>query len=276
MSDKCPSARRRLRTSLQAVVYVDKTSVHAFLLHSGYLVRSFPKSHQALISCQHKRVKTNFFLIHAGFRGKSVLFFSTASENMCRMHISQNRLMENKDITMLLQQGDAQSLEELFPIVYSELRRIAAVLFNNEYRANHTLQPTALVHEAYLRLVGSGQQEISWQSRAHFFGIAARSMRQILVNHAEANNAQKRAGGHTIVELDEAISFFQTQNIEILALHEALEKIAVLDKRQAEVVELKFFGGLTIEEIAEVLNISSMTVRRDWETAKLWLRHALK
>ena len=183
-------------------------------------------------------------------------------------------MTENKEITKLLQQGDAQALEELFPIVYGELRGIAAALFNNERRANHTLQPTALVHEAYLKLVGSGQ--ISWQNRAHFFGIAARSMRQILVNHAEANNAQKRVGTRTIVELDEAISFLQTQNIEILALHEALEKMAVLDQRQAQVVELKFFGGLTIEEIAEVLDISPMTVRRDWETAKLWLRHALK
>ena len=184
-------------------------------------------------------------------------------------------MTENPHITRLLQQGDARSIEELFPIVYGELHQLAEALFSREYRANHTLQPTALVNEVYLRLVRSGG-EISWQNRAHFFGIAARSMRQILVNHAEAHNAEKRGGGNTVIALDDAISFFQTQDIEILALHEALENMAKLDKRQAEIVELKFFGGLTIEEIAEILNISERTVRRDWETAKLWLRRALK
>src|SRR5436305_1314284 len=113
-------------------------------------------------------------------------------------------MAENRDITKLLQQGNSEALEELFPIVYSELHGIAVALFRGEYRANHTLQPTALVHEAYLRLVGSGN-EISWQNRAHFFGIAARSMRQILVNHAEAHRAEKRGGDQTILELDEAI-----------------------------------------------------------------------
>ncbi len=187
-------------------------------------------------------------------------------------------MLHQKDITGLLQQGDTQSLDELFPIVYGELREIATALFRNEYRADHTLQPTALVHEAYLRLVGNGGEanKISWQSRAHFFGIAARSMRQILVNHAEAHNAEKRGGNKTIIALEDAIIFFQTQDIEILALNEALEKMAELDKRQAEIVELKFFGGLTIEEIAEVLSISERTVRRDWETAKLWLLRFLK
>lgn len=184
-------------------------------------------------------------------------------------------MARNQDITRLLQEGNSEALEELFPIVYSELRDIAAALFRSEYRADHTLQPTALVNEAFLRLVGSGS-EISWQNRAHFFGIAARSMRQILVNHAEAHNAQKRGGDKTMIALDEAVSFFQTQNIEILALHEALEKMTRLDKRQAEIVELKFFGGLTIEEIAEILAISPSTVRRSWEIAKLWLYRALK
>lgn len=191
------------------------------------------------------------------------------------MHISQNRMTENRDITKLLQQGDAQALEALFPIVYGELHNIAAALFRNEYRANHTLQPTALVHEAYLKLIGSGQA-ISWQNRAHFFGIAARSMRQILVNHAEAHQAEKRGGDQTIIALDEAISFLQTQNVEILALHEALENLSALDKRQAEIVELKFFGGLSVEEIAEILDIAPITVRRDWGIAKLWLRCALQ
>ena len=184
-------------------------------------------------------------------------------------------MSENINITKLLRRADSQALEELFPIVYGELHDIAAALFHREFRANHTLQPTALVHEAFLRLVGSGN-EISWESRAHFFGIAARSMRQILVNHAEARNAEKRGGGQTFVALDDALNFLSTQNIEILALHEALERFARLDKRQSEIVELKFFGGLTIEEIAEVLNVSPATVKRDWEMARGWLYRELK
>ncbi|MGI8787749.1 MAG: sigma-70 family RNA polymerase sigma factor [Pyrinomonadaceae bacterium] len=179
------------------------------------------------------------------------------------------------EITKLLQDRDEQALEKLLPFVYDELHSLASALFDKEFRGNHTLQPTALVHEAYLRLVGD-ESGISWQSRAHFFGIAARSMRQILVNHAVAHNTDKRGGKQTIIALDDAISFFQTQDIEILALHEALEKFAALDRRQAEIVELKFFGGLTIEEIAEVLNVSTATVKRDWEMARSWLYRELK
>ncbi len=191
------------------------------------------------------------------------------------MYIYLNDMAENSHITQLLQQGDSRSIEELFPIVYSELREIAGALFRSEYRTDHTLQPTALVHEAFIRLVGSGSK-ISWESRAHFFGIAARSMRQILVNHAEAHNAEKRGGNKTVIALDGAISYFQTQDIEILALHEALEKLERIDKKQAEIVELKFFGGLTNEETAEVLQISVSTVKRDWEMARVWLYRALK
>ncbi len=166
-------------------------------------------------------------------------------------------------------------MEELLPVVYGELRELAGALFRGEYRANHTLQPTALVHEAYIRLIGN-ENGISWQNRAHFFGIAARSMRQILVNHAESYRAEKRGGGQTHLVLDEAISFFQTQDIEIMALHEALEKLNGLDKKQAEIVELKFFGGLTSEETAEVLGISLSTVKREWEMARSWLFRELK
>lgn len=184
-------------------------------------------------------------------------------------------MTDKPHITQLLQQGDSNSIEELFPIVYGELREIAAALFRNEYRADHTLQPTALVNEAFVRLVGTGNG-ISWQSRAHFFGIAARSMRQILVNHAEAHNAEKRGGNKTVIALDDAISYFQTQDIEILALNEALEKLSNLDKKQAEIVELKFFGGLTNQEAAEVLQISVSTVKREWEMARSWLYRALK
>ncbi len=179
------------------------------------------------------------------------------------------------EITKLLQSGDKKSLEELLPFVYDELHSLAAALFSREFRAGHTLQPTALVHEAYLRLVGENNP-ISWQNRAHFFGIAARSMRQILVNHAVAHNREKRAGNHTIIALDEAINFLSTQNVEILELNDALEKFAENNPRQAEIVELKFFGGLTIEEIAEVLNISAATVKRDWEMSRGWLYRELK
>ena len=191
------------------------------------------------------------------------------------MHISFNEMDENPHITQLLQRGDARSIEELFPIVYSELREIAGALFRNEYRADHTLQPTALVNEAFIRLVGSGK-EISWESKAHFFGIAARSMRQILVKHAVARNAKKRAGNKTVIALDGAISYFQTQDIEILALNEALEQLGRIDKQQSEIVVMKFFGGLTNEETAEVLQISLSTVKRDWEMARVWLYRSLK
>jgi len=184
-------------------------------------------------------------------------------------------MKKSGEITKLLEQGDAEALEKLFPFVYDELRQIAGALFRREFRANHTLQPTALVHEVYMRLIGD-KAEVSWQNRAHFFGIAARSMRQILVNHAVAHNAEKRGGGETIIALDDAISFFQTQNIEVISLNEALEKLARLDKKQSEVVELKFFGGLTSEETAEVLGISLSTVKREWEMARSWLYRELK
>ena len=184
--------------------------------------------------------------------------------------------MENAgEITELLQKGDAEALDKLLPIVYQELHKIAEALFRKEYRANHTLQPTALVHEAYLRLVGD-VDNIPWQNRAQFFCIAAKLMRQILVNHAIAHKAEKRGGGQTILALDNVVSFFNTQNIEILELHEALEKLAQMDEKQAEIVELKFFGGLTNEETAEVLKISRSTVKREWEMARSWLYRELK
>jgi RNA polymerase sigma factor (TIGR02999 family) len=179
------------------------------------------------------------------------------------------------EITRLLQSNNTSALEGLLPIVYEELHSLAAALFRREYRSNHTLQPTAIVHEAYLRLVGSSNN-ISWQNRAHFFGIAANVMRQILVNHAHARNAQKRGGSKTIIALNEAASFFETNNLDILALHAALDKLSKLDSRQSKLVELKFFGGLKNEEIAEVLQISVSTVKREWEMARAWLYHQLK
>lgn len=183
---------------------------------------------------------------------------------------------ESGEVTKLLQagnSGDAKAFEELLPLIYEELRRIAASLFRRE-RDAHTLQPTALVHEAYLRLIAD--KEVSWQNRAHFFGIAANSMRQILVNYAESRNAEKRGGQIAFISLDEAIDFLNAQNIEILALHEALEKFSKIDAQQARIVELRFFGGLTMEETAEVLDLSTATVGREWALAKLWLKRELR
>jgi RNA polymerase sigma-70 factor, ECF subfamily len=174
-------------------------------------------------------------------------------------------------VTQLLQQwshGDDSALAELTPLVYQELRRLAHHYMKGE-RPDHTLQTTALVNEAYLRL--ADQTNPNWQSRAHFFAVAARAMRQIVVDYARSNRAQKRGGGAARIELDESAILSPEQSKEIVDLHEALERLGTLDSRKAQVVELKFFGGLNYDEIAEVLKIARMTVRRDWEFAKLWL-----
>jgi RNA polymerase sigma-70 factor (ECF subfamily) len=174
-------------------------------------------------------------------------------------------------VTQLLQQwsyGDDAALAELTPLVYEELRRLAHHSMRGE-RCGHTLQTTALVNEAYLRL--ADQTNPDWQSRAHFFAVAARAMRGILVNYAKSNRAQKRGGGGARIELDEAAIVSPEQSKEIVDLHEALERLATLDSRKAQVVELKYFGGLNYDEMAEVLKISRVTVRRDWEFARTWL-----
>jgi RNA polymerase sigma-70 factor (ECF subfamily) len=179
-------------------------------------------------------------------------------------------------VTQLLQrwsQGDDSALAELTPLVYEELHRLAHHYMEGE-RPNHTLQTTALVSEAYLRLID--QTNPNWQSRAHFFAVAARAMRQILVSYARSSRAQKRGGGGARVELDEAAILSPEQSNEIVDVHEALEKLATLDERKAQVVELKYFGGLNHDEIAEVLKISTITVRRDWVFAKTWLYDELQ
>ena len=168
--------------------------------------------------------------------------------------------------------GDDGALRELTPLIYEELRRVAHHQMLGQ-RPDHTLQTTALVNEAYLRL--TSQTNPSWQSRAHFFAVAARAMRQILVNYAKSNQAQKRGGGALKVELDEAAIVSPAESKEIVDLHEALERLATLDSRKAQVVELKYFGGLNYDEMAEVLKISRVTVRRDWEFARAWLHSEL-
>src|SRR6266581_4932785 len=174
-------------------------------------------------------------------------------------------------VTQLLAEwsrGDNAALAELTPLVYEELQRLAHHFMEGQ-RPDHTLQTTALVNEAYLRL--TDQTNPRWQNRAHFFAVAARAMRQILVSYARSQRSQKRGGGALKMELDEVALVSPEESTEIIDLHEALERLATLDSRKAQVVELKYFGGLNYDEMAEVLKISRVTVRRDWEFAKVWL-----
>ena len=164
--------------------------------------------------------------------------------------------------------GDKAALDEMVPLVYQELRRIAVNRLRREL-PNHTLQPTALVNEAYLRLVD--QKNVNWQNRAQFFGIAAEMMRRILVNHALHRRAAKRGGGALRVSMEVAVNSFEPQDLNLVALDEALKELAGIDPRKSQIVELKFFGGLTVDEIAEVLHLSSDTVERDWKLARAWL-----
>jgi len=179
--------------------------------------------------------------------------------------VSQQRVTE---LLARWSQGDDAALAELTPLVYGELRRLAHRRMVAE-RANHTLQTTALVNEAYLRL--ADQANPRWQNRAHFFAVAARAMRRILVSYARSQQSQKRGGGALKVDFDEAALVSPEESKEIVDLHEALETLATLDSRKAQVVELKYFGGLNYDEMAEVLKISPVTVRRDWKFARAWL-----
>ena len=184
-------------------------------------------------------------------------------------------MIPQSDVTRLLQEykdGNRSALDELFPLVYGELRRLAAGKLNNE-RAEHTLQATALVHEAYLRLVN--QHSVDWTNRAHFFGLASEMMRRILVNHALERKRLKRGSGETRLALDEAVTFAEERELDLVELNESLNELAKFAPRQAKIIELKFFGGLTNEESAETLGISPETVKRDWRVAKSWLKNNL-
>ena len=168
--------------------------------------------------------------------------------------------------------GDRAALDELMPLVYEELRRLAHQLISRE-RPGHTLQTSALVNEAYLRLID--QKSIHWQDRAHFFGIAARLMRQVLVDYARKRCYAKRGGDARRVPLDEAMVVSRERAADVVALDDALKSLAEMDPRQSQIVELRFFGGLSIEETAEVLAVSQGTVMRDWTLAKAWLHRAV-
>jgi RNA polymerase sigma factor (TIGR02999 family) len=175
------------------------------------------------------------------------------------------------DVTQLLVRwsgGDQAALEQLMPLVYVELRRLASGYLRRE-RRDHTLQSTALVHEAFMRLVN--QQEVKWQSRAHFFAIAAQMIRRILVDYARSQHAEKRGSGAVRLELDAALAIPLKTDVDLVLLNDALDRLAQLDPRQSRLVELRFFAGLSIEETAEVMQLSPATIKREWNSARAWL-----
>jgi RNA polymerase sigma factor (TIGR02999 family) len=179
--------------------------------------------------------------------------------------------MASGDVTQLLQSwggGNREALDELLPVVYAELRNLARRALSTE-KPGHTLQSTALVHEAYLRLVE--QNKADWQNRAQFFSVAARIVRRVLVDHARSRLAVKRGGGLPRLSIEDALGISERPEWEILALDDALKQLAEMDPQQAQVVELRFFSGLTVEETAEALRLSVASVKRDWATAKAWL-----
>jgi RNA polymerase sigma factor (TIGR02999 family) len=184
--------------------------------------------------------------------------------------------LSSEQITNLLvrwSKGDEKAMEQLTPMVYDDLRKLARWLSRGE-RPEHTLQPTALVNEAYLRL--AEDKKIIWQNRAHFFAVASRVMRHILVDYARQHNRAKRGGGAVLLPLDEALVFAPEVSSGLLALNTALQHLSETDQRKARVVELRYFGGLTVEETAEVLQVSPHTIMRDWDVAKAWLRREIK
>ncbi|HEV3334532.1 MAG TPA: sigma-70 family RNA polymerase sigma factor [Bryobacteraceae bacterium] len=175
------------------------------------------------------------------------------------------------DVTQLLvswSTGNQAALEELMPLVYGELRRLASAYLRRE-RPDHTLQSTALVHEAFLKLVN--QRDVEWRNRAHFYGIAAQIIRRILVDYARSHHAEKRGSGAVKLALDEALAVANRTDLDLVDLNEALEQLALMDPRQNRIVELRFFAGLSIEETAEVMQLSPATVKREWNSARAWL-----
>ena len=179
--------------------------------------------------------------------------------------------MGDANVTLLLRdwrQGKREALDLLTPVVYDELRRLAGYYLQRE-RAGHTLQSTALVHEAYIRLID--QHSVEWKSRAHFFGVAAQMIRRILVDHARGHKAAKRGAGAEKLALDDALQVGEERDLDLVALDDALKALAELDQNQAKIIELRFFAGLSLEETAEVMGTTVAIVRRDWATAKAWL-----
>ena len=191
------------------------------------------------------------------------------------MEMDRPQSAQNSQVTELLvrfREGDREAEAQLIPLVYAELHRLASLCLNRE-RDDHTLQPTALVHEAFLRLTNNGQPQ--WQNRAHFFGVAARLMRQILVDYARRHHTRKRGGELEKLPLDAVLAFTPEKSTELIMLDQALERLSQFDERQARIVEMKFFGGLSMEEIAGVLDVSTKTANRDWTMARAWLHQEI-
>jgi RNA polymerase sigma-70 factor (ECF subfamily) len=180
---------------------------------------------------------------------------------------------EVSELLVLLSKGDQAAASKLIPIVYGELHRLARHYMRKE-RTDHTLQTTALVHEAYLRL--TEQRVQNWRNRAHFFGIAAQLMRRVLLDHARACHAGKRGGDQERLPLEEALVFSPQKSVELIALDQALDRLAELSPRQSQVIELRFFGGLSVEEAAEVMGVAPKTVKRDWSIARAWLHREVR
>ena len=179
------------------------------------------------------------------------------------------------DVTLMLKRlsaGDQEAVNKLMPVLYDELRRLAAYYLRKE-RSDHTLQATALVHEAYVRLVD--QREVEWKNRNHFFGVAAQLMRRVLLDHARKHQAVKRGGPLPKVKLDDAVAMCEENAAELVALDGLLTRLSTIDPQQTRVVELRFFGGMSVEETAEVMNISPATVKREWAMAKAWFAREL-
>jgi len=206
------------------------------------------------------------------------LGFFRKEYNQARNHARRRILAVRnpQDITVFLKEwssGNREAADDLIQIVYKEMRKLAASYLKNQ-RSDHTLQPTALVHEAYMKLVDIS--DVSWQDRAHFFAVAAQTMRHILVDHARALAADKRGGAMQRVDLEESISFPGAKGVDVVELDEALRQLAVQDEKQSRIVELRFFGGMTVEETAHVMSISPATVKREWATARAWLFRRIK
>ena len=191
------------------------------------------------------------------------------------MEMDRPQCAQKSPVTELLvrfREGDREAEAQLIPLVYVELRRLASRCLHRE-RGDHTLQPTALVHEVFLRLTKNDQPP--WQDRAHFFGVAARLMRQILVDYARRHRSRKRGGEFEKLTLDAVLAFTPEKSTELIMLDQALERLSKFDERQARIVEMKFFGGLSMEEIAGVLDISAKTANRDWTIARAWLHQEI-
>jgi RNA polymerase sigma factor (TIGR02999 family) len=221
-------------------------------------------AHNAQFSVKDHNKKTDFFEKTL----PAALFASEMTEKSNKKELSAPEITQ---LLSALNEGNRDAVDALIPMVYAELRRLAAHYLKGE-RGEHTLQPTALVHEAFLKLV---EQETPWQNRAHFFAMAASLMRRILVDYARGHKAEKRGGAVEKIPLEEAFVFAREKPAQMLALDEALKRLTEMDARRGQIVELKFFGGLTNEEIAEVLGVHSNTVLRDWNLARAWLKTQL-